>query len=311
VIKYVEYFSGLGGGALAVQRQFPKAKSVGFSEVYKPSIETYWNHFPTHNHLGDILKINPKEIPTHDLVIAGPICKNFTRLSGNKRTNFDGKYAPLFFKLVDILKANRHKYFIIENVESMDDDVRDRISEYLGVEPIMINSALVSAQNRKRYYWCNFPTRQPHDRGIFLDSVIDVDAKLKYPCAWSRSTRREVKDGEVVDRWIDERIRVDGKSNTLVSGVGCTAFSSKNIVLARKPKTDFITNKYRDPKDSLLERLKWRYFSVSECERLQTYPLGWTEGMTDNQAYKALGDAFTVDAIEHLVFCLKEHFHGG
>lgn len=305
-MKYFEAFAGIGGGALAVRNVYGRsAKSVGFSEIYKPAIKVYNQHFEGHVNLGSITNFKPSEVPIHDLFIAGFPCKNLTRLSAEKRKNLKGKHSGLFYPMSKIIKAGRCKHFIIENVESMDDDARDTISEVLGVEPIMIPSALVSAQDRKRYYWCSFPTTLPKDRNIKFQDIIEQDGKHKYACAWSRSTRRIVVEGKVVDRWIDERIRFNDKSNTLVSGVGCSAFSSKNIIITRKPKNGYVTNKYREKSDSLLEVLKWRHLLPVECERLQTFPDGWTSSVTDNQAYNLIGNSFTVEVISHLLRCYK------
>lgn len=310
-MRYLELFAGIGAGSLAMRKTFgKKAQCVGFSEIFKPSIQTYLNHFPTHSNLGNILEIDHKKIPEFDLLIAGFPCKNLTRLSGNHRNNLKGKHSGLFWPMLDIIKKKKPKYFLIENVESMDDIARDEISEMLGVEHIMVPSKLVSAQGRKRYYWANFPTDLPKDKGIrFRDILEDLGDGYKHPVAWSRSTRDVIENGVKVGVYYDDRFRNDGIANTCVTGIGCSAFSSKNVVLNKKPKKELISNSFVDKKDSLLEKHKgsWRYLTVTECERLQTFPDGWTKGMSERNAYKAIGDAFTVDVIAHHLDNLKKH----
>jgi len=282
------------------------AECVGYSEIYKPSIQVYENHFPSHNNMGDIKKIVPSEIPDFDLLISGFPCKQLTILSSNYRQNLQGKDSGLFYPMLEIIKTKKPKYFVIENVASMDDKARDQISEMLGATPIQISSSLVSAQARERYYWCNFPVVLPEDRGIMFQDILESEDDFKYPVAWSRSTRGKVSDGG----YYDERIRFNGKANTCVTGEGCSAFSSKNIVIKKKPKKPLISNSFVDKNDSLLSRLEHRLLTVKECERLQTFPDNWTNGMSKRHAYHALGDAFTVEVIVHIMRCLKKHIEG-
>jgi site-specific DNA-cytosine methylase len=306
-MKYVELFAGLGAGSIAVNKVFSDAKCIGYSEIYKPSIQVYENHFPSHNNMGDIKKIIPKEIPDFDLLISGFPCKQLTILSSKYHENLQGKDSGLFYPMLDIIKTKKPKYFVIENVASMDDSARDQISEMLGASPIHISSSLVSAQARERYYWCNFPVTQPEDRGIMFQDILETtEGGYKYPVAWSRSTRGKISDGG----YYDERIRFNGKSNTCVTGEGCSAFSSKNVVIKKKPKKPLISNSFVDKNDSLLSKLDHRLLTVKECERLQTFPDNWTNGMSKRHAYHALGDAFTVEVIVHIMRCLKKHVEG-
>lgn len=312
-MRYLELFAGLGAGSLGMRKSFgDKAQCVGFSEIYKPSIKTYLRHFPTHHNFGNILDINPTTLPDFDILISGFPCKNLTRLAGNHRNNLKGKHSGLFFPMLKILETKKPKYFLIENVASMDDVARDEISEMLGVKHIQVSSGLVSAQGRERYYWCNFPVSIPEDRGIqFKDILEDLGDGFNHPGAWSRSTR-DVRNekGEKVSVYFDERIRFNGKSNTCVTGAGCGAFSSKNLIFKKKPKKELISNTFVDKKDSLLSRIEYRLPTVRECERLQTFPDGWTDGMSKAHAHHALGDAFTVEVIAHKLQCLKEYVDG-
>ena len=237
-MKYLELFAGIGAGSLAMEKVFgKKAQCVGFSEIFKPSIQTYLGHFPKHKNFGNIEEIIAENLPDFDLVISGFPCKNLTRLAGNHRNNLQGKHSGLFFPMLNIIKVKKPKYFLVENVSSMDDIARDEISEMLGVEHVEISSGLLTPQLRGRYYWANFPITVPKDRGMTFEHILeDLGDGFKYPGAWSRSTRDVIENGEKVGIYYDERIRFNGKANTCVTGIGCTAFSSKNVVFKKKPK---------------------------------------------------------------------------
>lgn len=342
-MDYFETFTGIGGATMAMQQVFPKAECVGFSEKETHRIKFIENKFG-HKSFGDITKLTGdsdgrnltgvelrnkirlinKNIPQHNVLIGGPPCKDLSIMRGKGRLGLQGKYSKLFYNYVDIIKYKEPEYFIMENVASMDDAVRDVISEILGCEPIMIDSSLVSAQRRLRYYWCNFPVTQPKDKKIMLRDILQTDfpdycwiesepykklsakqrqsAKklMKHPYAWSQSTRTT---------HMDERLRNTNKSNTLVTGFGCGSMSTRTIVTNAKFNSEFYSHRYDkgNQHESLKHKFLSRYLTVEECEQLQTYPIGYTAGLSPNQAYSALGDSFTVDVFVHLLNCLKIH----
>ena len=134
------------------------------SEIDKHAIKVTQINYPNTIQLGDITKIKGKDLPKIDLLIGGSPCQGFS-FAGNK-LNFKDPRSKLFFEYVRILKECNPKYFLLENVK-MKKESQDIISENMNVEPIEINSSLVSAQNRKRLYWTNVPNiTQPKDKGI-------------------------------------------------------------------------------------------------------------------------------------------------
>ena len=156
----------------------------------------------------------------------------------------------------------------------------------LGVEPIEINSALVSAQNRKRLYWTNIPgIKQPKDKGILLESVLE-STEYKNPSAIRG--KKEKTDGHYV-QYLDVKQDVT-KSNCL------TTVSKVNTLTCLPPGA--YANAYT-------EHLPFRYYSARECCRLQTLPDDYTNGLSDNQARKCLGNGWTVDVIAHILSYLK------
>lgn len=168
-MRYFSTFSGIGGFELAMPKKY---KCVGYSEIDKYAIEIYQKHFPNHKNFGDITKIDIQKLPDFDLLIGGSPCQDLS-VSKMNREGLLGEKSKLFFKFLEILKIKKPKYFLLENVASMSKDNQKAISEYLGVEPVMINAALVSAQQRKRLFWCNWKVKQPEDRNIFLKDILE------------------------------------------------------------------------------------------------------------------------------------------
>jgi len=171
-MNILSLFDGMSCGRVALDRAGIKVDNYYSSEIDKYAIQIADKNYPqdTCNRLGDVTNWKEWELPKIDLLIGGSPCQGFS--FAGKQLNFDDPRSKLFFEFVDILKAYKPKYFLLENVK-MKKEYQDVISGYLGVEPIEINSALVSAQNRKRLYWTNIPNvTQPEDKGIMLKDII-------------------------------------------------------------------------------------------------------------------------------------------
>lgn len=163
-------FDGISCGQVALERCGISVEKYFASETDKYAIATTMKNHPQTIHLGDVTNWREWDLPQIDLLIGGSPCQGFS--FAGKQLNFDDPRSKLFFDYADVLKAVQPKYFLLENVR-MKKEYQDIISEYLGVEPILINSDLVSAQNRKRLYWTNIPgITQPKDKGIFLKDIV-------------------------------------------------------------------------------------------------------------------------------------------
>lgn len=169
-------FDGMSCGRIALERVGIPVDMYFASEVDKWAIQVSKDNWGNKvEHVGDVRDIEPAEYPKIDLLIGGSPCQGFS--FAGKQLNFDDPRSKLFFEFVRILKGLRVKNpdvkFLLENVR-MKKEYQDVISEHLGVQPIMINSALVSAQNRVRLYWTNIPNVvQPEDKGILLRDIIE------------------------------------------------------------------------------------------------------------------------------------------
>jgi site-specific DNA-cytosine methylase len=180
-MNILSLFDGIGCGYEALKKIGINIEKYYASEINKYAISISKKKHPNIIHLGDIHNFNNWNIERPDLIIGGSPCQGFS--FAGKQLNFQDERSKLFFKFVDILKFYKPKYFLLENVK-MKKEYRDIISKYLEVEPIEINSSLVSAQNRKRLYWTNIPNvTQPKDRKIYLKDILEsgvVDRDKSY-----------------------------------------------------------------------------------------------------------------------------------
>jgi len=180
-MNVLSLFDGMSCGQIALNRAGIKYDKYFASEIDKYAIKVTMANYPDTIQLGDATKVKADDLPKIDLLIGGSPCQGFS--FAGKQLNFDDPRSKLFFEFVRLLAETEPKYFLLENVK-MGQEYQDVISECLGVVPIEINSALVSAQNRVRLYWTNIPEiRQPIDKGILLKDVIEsgnVDREKSY-----------------------------------------------------------------------------------------------------------------------------------
>ena len=153
-INVLSLFDGMSCGQIALDKLGIPVNKYFASEIDKYAIQVAKRNYPDMIHLGDVKEIDPDELPKIDLLIGGSPCQGFS--FGGKGLNFDDPRSKLFFEFDRLLKALKPKYFLLENVK-MKKESEQVITDYLGVEPVEINSNLVSAQNRKRLYWTNIP----------------------------------------------------------------------------------------------------------------------------------------------------------
>jgi DNA (cytosine-5)-methyltransferase 3A len=169
-LKVLSLFDGISCGQVALERARIKVNKYYASEVDKYAIQITQKNYPNTIKLGDVRNLKGSDLPEIDLLIGGSPCTGFS-FSGKQR-NFNDPQSILFFEYVRLLNEIKPKYFLLENVK-MKQEYQDVISGYLGVQPTEINSALVSAQNRKRLYWTNIPNiTQPEDKGIMLKDIV-------------------------------------------------------------------------------------------------------------------------------------------
>jgi len=288
-MNVLSLFDGMSCGQIALNRIGIKVDKYFASEIDKHAIEITKKNFPDTIHIGSVTDLKGSDLPKIDLLIGGSPCQGFS--FAGKQLNFDDPRSALFFEYVRLLKETSPKYFLLENVK-MKKEFQDVISEYLGVQPILINSSRVSAQNRERLYWTNIPDVDlPEDKGLVLKDIIedlpfnmDRDKYSYEPRDFStKSLCHQIGNGNFKGGQQLKRIySVTGKSPTLttISG-GC---QQKKIGNGNG---------------------RWRELSPIEYERLQTVPDNYTEGVKSSSRYTMLGNGWTVDVIAHIFKNIK------
>ena len=300
-MNVLSLFDGMSCGQIALEKSGFQVDKYFASEIDKHAIKVAKANYPDMVHLGDVRDVSADDLPQIDLLFGGSPCQGFS--FAGKQLNFDDPRSKLFWEYVRLLKELQPKYFLLENVK-MKQESMDVITEALGVEPIFINSSLVSAQNRQRYYWTNIPMgKLPDDKGIMLKDILEdgfvdrdkahcIDAnyfkggnlksyfeKHRRQLVFSDEGLCHVGDADLKGHGYNRRVyHPDGKAPSL-----CAA-SGGNL----EPKT-FISP------DS------WRKLTPLECERLQTVPEGYTAHVSTTQRYRMLGNGWTVDVISHIL----------
>lgn len=379
-MNVLSLFDGMSCGQLALQKTGIKVDQYYAAEIDKYAIQIAQKNFPNTIQLGDVTQVKAENLPTIDLLIGGSPCQGFS--FAGKQLNFDDPRSALFFEFVRLLKECKPKYFLLENVR-MKKEYQNVITEYLGVEPILINSSLVSAQNRQRLYWTNIPNvTTPEDKGILLKHILQDYVEDKYlvgqelankyqggnqlnPSYKSQAnTIHDVEDksgticagthgyangyvptqkcGRIVGRYLVDgkrvdhkqsvaglttqrlEIRNDEKTNTLSTVQKDNVIVEDKYFMNERQIAGVMKSNYRDRKPMDINRKsnclkvggdikriinqekKWRYLTPIECERLQTVPDNYTDGVSNTQRYKMLGNGWTVDVISHIFQNLKE-----
>jgi len=362
-MKILSLFDGISCARVALERAGIPVEFYYASETDKYAMQVSAKNYPDIVQVGSVVDFHPTPLicGNIDLMVGGSPCQDLS-IAKKDRKGLDGERSGLFWEYVRILKEVKPKYFILENVNSMPKEAKAIITETLGVEPIMINAALVSAQNRKRLFWTNIPNvTQPKDKGILLKDILengDSDRLKSYCidasyykggsldhylekgtrqivfCATNRKENiqaehdvnacsfrgRYLIDGKRKDATgakTEQRLEIGGdKANTITKvykdsmvrigqigkgGQGDRIYSpeGKSVGLSA-------LSGGRGPKTGLYQTEEYtvRKLTPIECERLQSLPDNYTEGVSNSQRYKALGNAFNVDVIAHIITSL-------
>ena len=276
------------------------------SEIDPYAIKITQKNFPNTIQLGSVCDVTADSLPPIDLLIGGSPCQGFS-VAGRRLDFFDPR-SKLFWEFVRLIKEVKPKWFLLENVK-MKADCQSVISEALGVQPVEINSSLVSAQNRKRLYWTNIPFEGlPTDENKKLSEILEsgvVTDRDKSFCLDANF----YKGGNLKSYFEKHRRQLVFSADGLAQiGIDCSGIkghdSLKRIYSAsgKSPTLNQCNGGNREPKVAIDEVNKlWRKLSPLECERLQTVPDNYTDGVSNTQRYRMLGNGFTVDVIRHLL----------
>lgn len=272
-MNVLSLFDGMSCGRIALERTGVKVDKYYASEIKANGIKVSKENYPDIIQIGDVTKVSYKEGVLYtengqfeiniDMLIGGSPCQDLS-IAKADREGLKGEKSKLFYEYVRILKEVNPKYFLLENVGKAKKEDLDIITNILEVEPININSKLVSAQLRNRMYWTNIPdVVQPLDKGIELKDIITsgyVD-KLKSRCLLESESR---------------------------------PLKSRDRMMHRYRTTGMLTLVFEDIND---KENTCRIFNQLELERLQTIPEGYTKCLTRNEAAGVIGDGWTVEVI--------------
>ncbi len=284
-INVLSCFDGMSCGRIALERAGIEVDNYFSSEIDPYAIKIANKNYPQDegNRLGNILEVKASDLPKIDLLIGGSPCQGFS--FAGKQLNFEDERSKLFFEYVRLLKECKPKYFLLENVK-MKKEYEQVISDLLGVEPILINSSVVSAGSRPRLYWTNIPYTEINKKEISLNNIL-IDGysnRDKSHCIDANYSR-----GTNLRRY-------------LYRGSRQVIFTDKEFMkklFDNKPSIEECNTIGNENKD------KWRKLLAIECERVQTVPDNYTEGVPDFWRYHMLGNGWTVDVIAHIFKGLK------
>ncbi len=277
-MNILSLFDGISCGRVALERAGVKVDNYFSSEIDEYAIKmSRFNHDDVQQ-IGNVLNIDESALPQIDLIMGGSPCQGFS--FAGKGLAFEDPRSRLFFEFVDLIDRCKPKYFLLENVR-MKKEFLDIITEYLEVEPILINSSLVSAQSRQRYYWTNIPNVGPPEDTCsdMLQDILEPRPSRKYLAG--QQLRDNYQGGNQLNpnyKSQANRIHeINKKAPTIMAGSHGYANGYVN-------------------QDGDIRRL-----TPIECERLQTLPDNYTDGVSDTQRYKGLGNGWTVDVVAHIL----------
>lgn len=340
-LTVLSLFDGISCGRLGLQRAGVPVDTYYASEIEKSSIEVTMHNFPDTVQIGDVRNVDVRQLPPIDLLIGGSPCTNLS-FAGNmvgcmtksrekvttlerymelkeQGFRFEG-YSYLFWEYVRILRDiqayNPEVLFFLENVV-MAKEWEEVFTKTLSVEPVKLNSSLVSAQNRVRLYWTNIPYfGEPKDKGILLKDILEETTwNDNHPGAVRGRYKKDIGfHGETLRKASITGRRIDGNGhrqdyNHDIKIVQCLEVRGDNIqksnCLTTVEKDNVLTplpaGRHPDALGVLSgEKLPFRYYTRREYERLQTLPEGYTDCVSENAAKKAIGNGWTVDMVAFL-----------
>jgi len=284
-INVLSLFDGISCGQIALKRAGIKVNKYFASEINEDAISITQRHYGNTIQLGDICKVKSADLPRIDLVIGGSPCQGFS--FAGLQLKFDDPRSKLFFEYVRLLKEIGNPKFLLENIK-MTKESEDVFTEYLGVKPIMINSALVSAQKRRRLYWSNLSDiNQPADKGIVFEDIIDYNNQDLQSLALNKE--------EI------ERGKLKHQAKIWKSGYRMGNMKFPNSTDKKSQCLPKLTIRGARETNHIMDNSTIRLLSIRECERLQTLPVGYTDSVDDDIARALIGDAWTVDVIVHIL----------
>lgn len=272
-------FDGVSCAMIALKRAGFRVDKYYACEIDDKAIKISKDNYPTIIQLGSVVDFKPSMITEQvDLLIGGSPCVDLSIMKHNRK-GLEGDKSSLFYEYLRIMKEVKPRYFVLENVASMKQSERDIITKEMGVEPVLFNASLLSAQLRKRYFWTNIKFELPKDKNILLKDII--------------------QNGKVNDYFMGK----NGKALCLTSAYNKKGGSITEIEKCKrgKYKLNFIIKDGAEIEDDNITQNHIRKLSPIECERLQGIPDDYTSCVANTYRYIAIGNAFNCDVVSHIL----------
>ena len=292
-MRVLSLFDGISTGMLALKRAGIPVECYHAYEIEPNAIKVSQKNFPEIVQCGDVTKADFRQRERererereYDLLIGGSPCQSLSICQSKTRQNLDGK-SKLFFEYVRVKNEVNPKYFLFENVASMNDESKGVISELLGCEPIFIDAADFSAQQRPRLYWTNIPVDMNYipSKAVLKDIMQDnVPEKYYYNCEY---------DFYGLDKSVCATLHISG--HDILKRVHSPNFKCHTLTTCGGGNTQ----------KKVFDNGRPRKLTPLEYERLQTLPDGYTEGIADTHRYTACGNGWCADVITHIFKGLK------
>lgn len=329
-MNILSLFDGISVARFALDLADIKVNKYYCSEIDKPAMIISKKNYPNNISLGNVLNLTKDMIKEPiDLLIAGSPCQDLS-IAKKDRKGLEGNRSGLFWEYVRLKNELQPKWFILENVASMPKKDKDIISQAMGCEPVMFNASLVSAQSRKRLFWTNIPFELPDDRGIVLKDILqpdsDIDERMVNKDKKTYTLTASYKNVSVTESQIKNSIEKNQRTMVKVGSIDCNYNQGSKIysdegkscsLSARGGGIGSTTGLYKVAKDvdhqlnyegkrddynkNINSEFNIRKLTPIECERLQSLPDNYTEGVAMTNRYKCLGNAFNADVIAHIL----------
>lgn len=350
-MNVLSLFNGISCGRVALERAgIPVEHYISF-EIDKYANQVAKANYPDDEYNGDVFEADFTQFKGFDILIGGSPCTHWSIAKNGRETTSSGVGWELFMQYKRALIESGCRYFLYENNYSIHKDIQAAISEELGVEPIMINSALLSAQRRKRLYWTNIQgVEQPEDRGILLQDILESGlahneksyciganehkgVPIKYylekhkrqqvfepviyqlPHGYNKGGIKTNKAPTLTangdwahNNFMCEPVRISNMGEAVHNKQGYRIYSIQGKSVCLSSNGSGVGGKTGPYKIDLPDGdYIIRKLTPVECERLQTLPDGYTEGVSNTQRYKGLGNGWTVDVISHILRYINQN----
>lgn len=281
-MEVLSLFDGISCGMVALERTNISVDKYIAYEIEPNAIKVSEQNYPQIEHCGDVTTADFTQYNGIDLLMGGSPCQSLSIIQSKTRQNLNGK-SKLFFEFVRAKEESKPKWFLFENVASMNEESKQIISDLLGCQPILIDSAYFSAQERPRLYWTNIPVVPPTHKSLAVlntitETVVDKKYFYDYPLINVDLSKQVCATMVHNNHEMHKRVfNPEFKCHTLTAV--CGGNQQKKIYCNGKA----------------------RKLTPLEYERLQTLPDNYTQGLSDSARYKLIGNGWTVDVISYIL----------